>query len=193
MHHSFVCFKGARVDRYIKSGLLPISKTEPMIKITRPEHFQATLLELIDLLTPLKSSNYNRTVHLLEDLLLQLHEQPAIHNEFPEYLRIPLDELINQLKAHPELSWNFENEAANCGISYPHFRRIFNLRYDLPPGKYLALLRLKKATFLLSNGDEQIAGVAEQCGFDDQFYFSRLFKKYYHFSPMRYRREFRGM
>ena len=192
MRHSFVCFKGARVDRYIKSGLLPLSDTEPMVKITRPEHFNATLLDLIDLLTPLESRNYDRAVHLLEDLLLQLHEQPVIHNEVPEYLREPLDKLVEQLKSKPELSWDFEQEAADCGVSYPHFRRIFNLRYNLPPGKYLALQRLKKATALLSGGDEQIASVAEQCGFDDQFYFSRLFKKYYHFSPMRYRREFRG-
>lgn len=192
MRHSFVCFKGARVERYIKSGLLPLSDTEPMVKITRPEHFNDTLLQLIDLLTPLESRNYDRAVHLLEDLLLQLHEQPVIHNEVPEYLRAPLDNLVEQLKEYPELSWDFEREAADCGVSYPHFRRIFNLRYNLPPGKYLALQRLKKATSLLSGGDEQIASVAEQCGFDDQFYFSRMFKKYYHFSPMRYRREFRG-
>ena len=192
MRHSFVCFKGTRVERYIKSGLLPLSDTEPMIKITRSEHFNTTLIDLIDLLTPLESRNYDRAVHLLEDLLLQLHEQPVIHNEVPEYLRAPLDELVEQLKEKPELSWDFEHEAAACGVSYPHFRRIFSLRYNLPPGKFLALQRLKKATVLLSGGDEQIAGVAEQCGFDDQFYFSRLFKKYYHFSPMRYRREFRG-
>ena len=193
MHHSFVCFKGARVERYIKSGLLPLSDTEPMVKITRPEHFNTTLLELIDLLTPLESRNYDYSVHLLENLLLQLHKQPAIQNEIPDYLRVPLDELVDQLKTHPELSWDLKNEAAICGVSYTHFRHIFNLRYGLPPGKYLILQRLKKATSLLSEGDEQISSIAEKCGFEDQFYFSRLFKKYYHFSPMRYRREFRGI
>ncbi|MCK4983146.1 MAG: helix-turn-helix transcriptional regulator, partial [Victivallaceae bacterium] len=162
MHHSFVCFKGARVERYIKSGLLPLSDTKPMIQITRPEHFHATLLELIDLLTPVELRKHDRAVHLLEDLLLQLHEQPVIREEIPEYLRVPLDDLTTQLKAHPELSWDFEKEAADCGVSYPHFRRIFNLRYNLPPGKYLALQRLKKATSLLSGGDEQISSVAEQ-------------------------------
>lgn len=192
VRHSFVCFKGPRVDRYIKTGLLPLSGTEPMVRITRPEHFKTTLMELIDLLTPLESRSYDRSVHLLEDLLLQLHEQPVVHSEVSEYLRVPLDELVEQIKQKPELSWDFEDEAAACGVSYPHFRYIFNLRYSLPPGKYLALQRLKKATLMLSGGDEQIATVAEQCGFDDQFYFSRLFKKYYHFSPTRYRREFRG-
>ena len=192
IHHSFICFKGARIERYIKSGLLPISDTAPMIQITRSERFNDSLMQLIDLLTPLESRNHNRAVHLLEDLLLQLHEQPLVREKIPKYLREPLDKFVEQLKENPELSWNFEREAASCGISYPHFRRIFSLRYELPPGKYLALQRLKKATALLSGGDEQIVSVAEQCGFDDQFYFSRLFKKYYHFSPMRYRREFRG-
>ncbi|MCF6175583.1 MAG: AraC family transcriptional regulator [Victivallaceae bacterium] len=188
--HSFVCFRGERIEQYIKSGLLPVCNRDPMIKITHPEHFYATLSQLIELLTPLEPRNYDRTVHLLEDLLLQLHEQPVIHNELPEYLRVPLDDLLEQLKMHPELSWDFKQEAVTCGISYPYFRHIFKLRYNLPPGKYLALRRLRKATLLLREGDEQIASIAEQCGFDDQFYFSRLFKQYYHFSPMRYRREF---
>ena len=116
VRHSFVCFKGARVERYIKSGLLPISDTEPMVKITRPEHFQATIFELIDLLTPLESRNYDRAVHLLEDLLLQLHEQPVVKNAVPDYLRKPLDDLVEQLKAQPELLWDFEREAAACGF-----------------------------------------------------------------------------
>jgi len=191
-NHSFVCFKGARAERYIKSGLLPLDDTNPMIRITRPEHFFATLLELINLLTPMESRNHERAVHLLEDLLLQLHEQPILHSEVPEYLRGSLDNLLEQVKAHPEFSWDFKQEAADCGVSYPHFRRLFNLRYNLPPGKFLILQRLKKATALLGGGDGQIADIAEQCGFDDQFYFSRLFKKYYHFSPLRYRHEFRG-
>jgi AraC-like DNA-binding protein len=193
LQHSFVCFKGPRAERYIKSGLLPINDKEPIIQITRPEYFLSCLMRLIELLTPLEARNYNKAVNLLEGLLLQLHEQPVLKSPIPDYLRVPLENLVDKLKENPELSWDFEKEASECGVSYPHFRRIFNQRYNLPPGKFLILQRLRKATFMLSESDEQISSVAEMCGFDDQFYFSRLFKKYYHFSPVRYRREFRGI
>ena len=189
--HSFVCFKGPRAERYIKNGLLPLNERDPLIRITRPEHFQDTLLKLVDLLTPIEQRTYARAVNMLEDLLLQLHEQPPVHENVPEYLRLPLDELTGRMRAHPEFDWNFEYEAENCGISYPHFRKVFSQLYHLPPGKYLTLQRLKRATAMLRDSDEQIASIAENCGFDDQFYFSRMFKKYYHFSPRRYRLEFR--
>ena len=37
---------------------------------------------------------------------------------------------------------------------------------------------------------ENAIAAAEECGFKDEFYFSRIFKKYYHLSPKQYRREF---
>ena len=43
---------------------------------------------------------------------------------------------------------------------------------------YLNELRISKARQLLSDGTSQISRVAEQCGFHDIYYFSRVFKKY---------------
>ena len=41
------------------------------------------------------------------------------------------------------------------------------------------------------HSDDQISAIAENCGIPDEFYFSRLFKKYYNLPPLTYRREFK--
>ena len=48
-----------------------------------------------------------------------------------------------------------------------------------------------RAAELLLHSDEQIRSIAGQCGFQDEFYFSRWFKKHRLLSPLRYRLEFK--
>jgi AraC-like DNA-binding protein len=93
--------------------------------------------------------------------------------------------------ANPQLEWDFKREARDLGISYPHFRRIFRQFGGNSPGHYLIVCRLQRAADRLLLSDDQLGTVAEQLGFSDQFYFSRLFKKYFKLPPLAYRREFR--
>lgn len=189
--HAFVCFKGPRVNAYIKSGLLPINSRDPLISITRPERFLETLRQLIVLINPLTGPNYPRAVHNLEDLLLQLHEQRSESGTFPEYLRAEFMELVAHINEIPEHAWNFRAAARKMSISYPHFRRLFRQHSGMAPGHFLTRARLRQVATRLITTNLQMKILAEQCGFNDSFYLSRLFKKYYRLPPLRYRREFR--
>ncbi len=188
--HAFICFKGPRVKSYIKTGLLPINPHNPMIRITRPAHFLETLRQLIVLINPLTGANYARAVHKLEDLLLQLHEQPTASGQFPEYLRAGFMKLAAQINETPEHDWSFTAAAGTLNISYTHFRRLFRHHSGMAPGHFLIAARLRKAAGYLIATDLQMKMLAEQCGFHDNLYFSRMFKKYYRLSPMQYRKEF---
>ena len=189
--HAFVCFKGPRVKAYIKSGLLPLNPHDPLIRITRPERFLETLRQLVVLINPLTAANYSRAAHMLEDLLLQLHEQPSAGGIFPEYLRAEFMKLVSHINETPEQGWDFKAEAKKMSISYPHFRRLFCRHSGAAPGHFLILARLRQAANRLISTNLQMKILAEQCGFGDNLYFSRLFKKYYHCPPLRYREEFR--
>ena len=48
-------------------------------------------------------------------------------------------------------------------------------------------VRIKKATELLINSDMNVSEIAYETGFNDPYYFSRLFKKYHNMSPSDYR------
>ena len=190
-HHIFACFKGPRVDRLIRHGLLTINSSQPLIAIVNAERFLATLRELIENIGHNPPQNYNRAVLLLEDLLLQLHEQPSEKPEINSHLIPGLKQLVSAVEQNPQLEWDFTREAAALGVSYPHFRRIFRQYAGTSPVNHLIKCRLRNAVWLLLHSDDQISAVAENCGIPDEFYFSRLFKKYYNLPPLTYRREFK--
>ena len=74
--------------------------------------------------------------------------------------------------------------AARCEMDVSHFSYLFSKIYHIGPIDYLIRLRLKKASELLSKG-ASVSEAAEQVGYQDALYFSRLFKKHYGFAPSR--------
>jgi AraC family transcriptional regulator of arabinose operon len=48
---------------------------------------------------------------------------------------------------------------------------------------------MAKARELLDTSELAIARIAEQCGYQDPYYFSRIFKKTHSISPARYRQQ----
>ena len=191
-HHVFVCFKGSRADRFIKSGLLMLNRKPPLIRIVNSERFLHTFRELIENIGHKPPQNYDRAVLLLEDLLLQMHEQPTGKPEINSHLVPGLKQLENELRKKPQLEWDFFKEASSLGVSYPHFRRIFRQHTGFSPVNYLIKCRLQNAAWLLLHSSDQIRAISEKCGISDEFYFSRLFRKYYNLPPKSYRKEFRN-
>lgn len=74
--------------------------------------------------------------------------------------------------------------AERCGMEETRFSYLFSRIYHIRPIDYLIRLRLKRASELLSRG-MSVAEAAEQVGYQDALYFSRLFKKHYGFAPSR--------
>lgn len=70
-----------------------------------------------------------------------------------------------------------------CSISKSHFCRIFKLVTGQTVVHYIINYRLKIAKLMLENSDYSISQVAEQCGFLDEGYFCRCYKRKYHKTP----------
>ena len=79
--------------------------------------------------------------------------------------------------------------AAEAHLSANHLLRLFRDAYGVSPIKRLALVRLDHACELLSTTSLGISQVAEACGYPDQNYFTRAFRKETGLSPSRYRQE----
>ena len=67
---------------------------------------------------------------------------------------------------------------------YENFRTVFGKTVN----EYITDMRLKKAKKLLCGSSLSIDSIAEQTGFASYTYFSRLFRKKYHLSPLAYRK-----
>lgn len=85
-----------------------------------------------------------------------------------------------------ELSVNILAEEA--GFSTVHFINMFRKYYGYTPKQYILLLRLKKAQRLLETTSDSIQSIAHTCGFQDAFYFSRLFRQHYQMTPNSYQK-----
>lgn len=85
-------------------------------------------------------------------------------------------------------SMDMRELAQNLGISYSHFRRVFKASTGIPPQHYLLDLRINQAKQLIEEGGSKLSEIARTLGFDDPFYFSRLFKQKTGVSPSQWGR-----
>lgn len=79
-----------------------------------------------------------------------------------------------------------EELAGIAGYSERQFLRLFRSVFSTTPGLYITELRMKKAQNLLKSGSLSIGEIAWRCGYDDQNYFSRAFKKHIGMTPTEY-------
>ena len=188
-HHCYICFSGPRTKAFLESSLMKPYEKKPLIPILKPERFYAAMLELQALVS--KQYRPARAVLLLEDLLLQIQEQPVSHAKVNVFCEQQIQQLRREIVAAPQRFWDFEYEANRMSISYSHFRRIFRELIGCAPTQFLIESRLNLAMKLLTDTVMPLCKIAHQCGFEDEFYFSRIFKQHRGFTPSGYRKEFR--
>ena len=77
--------------------------------------------------------------------------------------------------------------ADHVGLSSGYLCRIFKDETGVSINSYINNLRMTRAGELLADKNSYIKEVAISVGFEDQLYFSRLFKRYYGITPSEYR------
>ena len=77
--------------------------------------------------------------------------------------------------------------ADHVGLSSGYLCRIFKDETGVSINSYINNLRMTRAGELLADKNSYIKEVAISVGFEDQLYFSRLFKRYYGVTPSEYR------
>lgn len=187
-HHNFLCAFGSRIHSYIEGGLFVRNVENPLIPIPYPEKFLHTMLEIMAL-DPEPGRVIPRAVWLFEDLLLQIRESVETKHGHTPYQAESLKKLMKKIISAPEQDWDFTRESEKLYVTPTHFRRIFKEISGLPPQQFLIQTRLSRAAELLKSTDSPVKEVAALSGWDNVFYFSRLFRKKYFISPLQYRKE----
>lgn len=182
----FVCFEGERVKSFLKKGLfIPAWRQEvPYIRPASPESFLGEMLELIRNLQ--NEGSHDSAVAKLEYLLLQLHDEGK-NDVYSGFHHARLERLTQEIMCAPEKEWDFAKEAAEMNITQKHFRRLFHQNCGTPPRQFVLRQRILKAGTMLIMTSDSIKSIAFDCGFNNEFYFSRIFKKYMNMSPELYR------
>lgn len=79
-----------------------------------------------------------------------------------------------------------EDLGDDLGVGRPRFYETFKTYTGLTPYQYFIQLKINRARELLSGGRCSVKETAARLGFDDPYYFSRLFKKKTGLSPSRW-------
>lgn len=77
----------------------------------------------------------------------------------------------------------------NTGISKSTLYKYFKLHYNCTVGEYINKIRIEKSAELLLNADLSMDEIAESVGFSSASYYSKVFKKFYGISPLKYKKE----
>jgi transcriptional regulator GlxA family with amidase domain len=79
------------------------------------------------------------------------------------------------------------------GLAERSFKRRFQQATGMAPLEYVHTLRLEEAKQMLEAGDQPIEAIANEVGYEDAGFFSRLFRRQVNLTPAQYRKRFGSM
>lgn len=79
------------------------------------------------------------------------------------------------------------------GLAQRSFARRFQQATGMAPLEYVHTLRLEEAKHMLETGDAPVEAIANEVGYEDAAFFSRLFRRKVGLTPAQYRRRFGGL
>lgn len=103
-----------------------------------------------------------------------------------------VEDAIHFMRENIQRQIKLEEIAQYTNYSVSHFSILFREKTGYSPLNYFNQLRIQAACHHLDFTDLKINQIAMMTGFDDQFYFSRLFSKTMGCSPVSYRKRVKG-
>ena len=97
-------------------------------------------------------------------------------------------EYMEKNLSNPDLS--NESIAKSAGVSEIYFRKLFKRQFGLTPHAYMQQIRINKAKAMLENGSTDIEGICSDCGYNNIYYFFKVFKEKTGYTPPEYRKKY---
>lgn len=182
---------GANVASYLAE--LGISAERPVLYLGEDPQLLALFEEVLEVVehgyAPAQLLYASQTLaHLIGVMIWHRHQQWR-GNPDPEQ---KVGRSIAYMKQHLSQPLHVSNLAAVANLSASHYTSVFKRQTGYAPIDYLIRLRMHRACQLLDTTDLSIKEVAASLGYDDPFYFSRIFKSVNENSPSDYRMMHKG-
>ncbi len=104
--------------------------------------------------------------------------------------RVHVEKALSLMEKSVRENLKVEDLAWKLGLSEEHFIRIFRTQVRMTPHQYFTRLKVEGASGLLMSTDKAVGEIATWFGFENQFHFSRIFKKCTGMSPIDYRKTY---
>lgn len=182
----WIHFNGINAQHFIKPGEYPCFIPEKLNSRNdeRIQLFEEMLLILENNLanTSLEYSSVLLTQYLGSlKYLVQFESRNALEKNHTIY------RAISYMKSNIDKIISLQEVADHCNLSVSHFCLQFKNETSYSPMDYLTMIRIQKSCKLLCFTDKKVKEIACAVGYDDPYYFTRVFKKKMGHSPIQYR------
>lgn len=118
--------------------------------------------------------------------LLIRHLESSVHDS---HYYDTIEKIAHHISVHYNKSFSLSELTDMSGISESHFRSLFRTIIGYAPVEYQHRIKVHKAKDMLLSGDCNVSEAAERVGFQDIYYFSKVFKKITGISPSKIGRQ----
>lgn len=147
-------------------------------------------IELFNLIFKMLENNYSvRNMELINIKLLEFLSS-FIYNEelYPSYYTADhISSSIEFMKENLHRTYSIQELASRLNYSVSHYSDLFKKKTGCSPIHYFNQLKIQKSCQYLYFTDLSIKEICSKTGFEDPYYFSRMFKKLMGLSPSKYR------
>ncbi|MDR1419133.1 MAG: AraC family transcriptional regulator [Treponema sp.] len=183
-HEYWVGFMGDYFTRMLREGFLSRDKVffNPGLQNYIVSRFNLVFDE-IRMQRPLyQFKACTEILALIADILTRERRigQPGYYQKVVEKAKYIMEKNLENTLSLPDIS-------DELGISSSRFTEIFKTSTSMTPYQYYIQIKIHKAEEFLEKEDITVKEVALRLGFEDQYYFSRLFKRKTGIAPSRWK------
>ncbi|MBO4679731.1 MAG: response regulator [Lachnospiraceae bacterium] len=136
------------------------------------------------LLKPIKEEDLAR---VMSSLTSEASEEESGGSEAPAFDRL-IDNVISEIREHYMEDISLTSLASKYNVSMGRLSEMIKEHLKVNFSDYIASLRIQRAKELLRDESLSIQEIAEIVGYNDYFYFTKVFKKVEGISPSKYRK-----
>lgn len=183
---NFAVMKDSDLQWHIhtENAPLPFDPVQKMVNFFKVKSFFFEMYDL-EMTTPIAYKWQEQ--FLLSQLLYETAKNFFFYHKNQNHIHL-INWVIKYFSVHYQENISLDEIIESVGMSKSHFIRLFRQYTDHTPMDYLNLYRIEKAKALLFQSDLSVKEISFKMGFNDEFYFSRLFKKHVGISPLNYRK-----
>jgi AraC-like DNA-binding protein len=173
-HEYWVGFTGSFFTDLVKKGLL--SKEHIFFDLGLHDYVLSIFTQIFDEVRAQHPLYQIKTCSLVFTLLAELLTSER-RRQYPNYAQQIVEQAKYLMEANINTEIDLQEVARLIGISTSRLNDIFKAHTSMTPYQYYIQIKIHRACRLLEQPNMTIKEAAITLGFDDQYYFSRLFKQ----------------
>ena len=186
IHTTWIHFSGTNAEKILNSYNINSFTAYTVINTGIFKHYAEKIIKELQI----KNSGYvNICNAYLLQFLTQLKRKTDEMTRKEIYSSTPdINITIDEMKTNFSTNTDIEYYAKMCNLSTSRYSHIFTEKMSRPPHKYITMLRIDHAKYLLENTNAKISDISKSVGNYDQFYFTKVFKKHTGVTPSNFRK-----